>query len=238
MRHTRVRFKKTALAAAGHSHYANFDFAGESVTFPAFNIPPTQPFPSVQITTDSTAPSQASGRSAFLNASTPFAQVFGSSQGEPYALLRSAKGLNPSATVVHFDRPLVPGTRGFALGDVDAEKTRVTAYDAAGRQVPVGFQGSFNYCQGTPLPSVCAGQTETETDQPTWDPGTSYLVGNVADTNGAAGWFRPDAAVSTRSRRTRTAPSPTPRTPASPTSPAACRPRPWRPWPWSAPERR
>ncbi|WP_194906865.1 Ig-like domain-containing protein [Catenulispora rubra] len=123
------------------------------MTFPTVNVPPTQPFSPVQITTDSTAPSQASGQSAFLNPSTPFAQVF--------------------------------GNWGFALGDVDAEKVRVTACDAAGKQVPVSFQGSFNFCQGTPLPSACGGQNET--DQPSWDPASSFLVGNVADTNGAAG---------------------------------------------------
>ncbi|MBS2533252.1 hypothetical protein KGQ20_10750 [Catenulispora sp. NF23] len=208
MRNTRIGIKRAALAcgaaglalaatapaalAAGHSYYASFDFAGESVTDPAVNFPPTQ------ITTDSTAPSQASGQSAFLNGSTPFAQVFGSSQGKPYALLRSAKGLNPSTTVLHFDRPLVPGSWGFALGDVDAEKVRVNAYDAAGDQVPtsaLGFQGSFNYCQGTPLPSSCGGTPST--DEPNWDPGSAYLVGNVADTNGASGWFRPTARITT-----------------------------------------
>ena len=209
MRNTRVGIKKaalacgaaglalaatapSALAAAGHSHYASFDFAGESVTDPAINFPPTH------ITTDSTAPSQASGASTFLNDATPFGAVFGSSQGKPYALLRSAKGLNPSTTVVHFERPLAPGTWGFALGDVDAEKVRVTAYDAAGVQVPtsaLGFQGSFNFCQfGTPRPSSC---NHYDTDEPRWDPASSYLVGNVVDTNGASGWFRPAARVTT-----------------------------------------
>ena len=208
MRRTRIGIKKAALAcgaagialaatapsalAAGHSHYASFDFAGESVADPAVNFPPTQ------ITTDSTAPSQASGQSAFLNASTPFGQAFGSSQGKPYALLRSAKGRNPSTTVLHFDRPLVPGTWGLALGDVDAEKVQVTAYDAAGARIPtagIGFQGSFNFCQGTPLPSACGGQNDA--DEPRWDAGSSYLSGNVADTNGASGWFRPTAPVTT-----------------------------------------
>lgn len=182
----------SALAAAGHSHYASFDFAGESVTDPAIGFPPSH------ITTDSTAPSQASGASTFLNDATPFGAVFGSSQGKPYALLRSAKGLNPSTTVLHFGRPLAPGTWGFALGDVDAEKVRVTAYDAAGVQIPasaLGFQGSFNFCQfGTPRPNSC---NQRDIDQPRWDPASSYLVGNVADTNGASGWFRPAANVST-----------------------------------------
>ena len=209
MRNTRVGIKKaalacgaaglalaatapSALAAAGHSQYASFDFAGENVTDPAVNFPPTQ------ITTDSTTPSQASGQSAFLNTSTPFAQVFGTSQGKTYALLRSAKGRNPSTTVLHFDRPLVPGSWGFTLGDVDAEKVRVTAYDAAGKQLSpsaLGFQGSFNFCQGTPLPGACGGRPDT--DQPSWDPASSFLVGNVADTNGASGWFRPTADVTT-----------------------------------------
>ena len=100
--------------------------------------------------------------------------------------------------MLHFDRALVPGTWGFALGDVDAEKVRVTAYDAAGKQLPtsaLGFQSAFTYCQGTPLPSACAGSPQT--DAPSWDPASSYLVGNVTDTNGAAGWFRPTAQVAT-----------------------------------------
>jgi len=100
--------------------------------------------------------------------------------------------------VLHFDRPLVPGSWGFALGDVDAEKVQVTAYDAAGKRIPtaaLGFQSSFNFCQGTPLPSACGGQNDT--DEPAWDPASAYLTGNVADTNGASGWFRPAAEVTT-----------------------------------------
>jgi hypothetical protein len=179
-----------AAAAAGPAHYSGFDFAGERVTNSAAG------FPATEITTDSTSPSQASGQSAFLNSSTPFGQAFGSSQDKPYALLRSAAGRAPSTTVVHFDRPLLPGSWGFALGDVDAEKIQITAYDAAGRQISaaaLGFQGTFNFCQGTPLPSACSSRTDT--DEPTWDAGSGYLVGNVADTNGASGWFRPTAEI-------------------------------------------
>ncbi|MFD0630670.1 Ig-like domain-containing protein [Catenulispora yoronensis] len=181
-----------AFAAAGRSHYAAWDFAGESVTTTASG------FPSAHVTTDSLAPSSASGQSAFLNAATPFGQVFGSSQGHPYALLRTAAGRAPSTTVLSFARPLAAGTWGFALGDVDAETVQVIAFDQDGRPLPasaLGFQGTFNYCAGSPLPSSCVGQQGT--DLPVWEPGTGTLVGNVADTNGASGWFRPTAAVAT-----------------------------------------
>jgi hypothetical protein len=41
----------------------------------------------------------------------------------------------------------------------------------------LGYQSSFNYASGA--------------DLPTWIAGTSTLVGNVADTSGASGWFSP-----------------------------------------------
>jgi hypothetical protein len=180
----------SALAANGDWHYASFDFAGQNVSAPAADFPPAQ------ITTDSTAPSQTSDQSAFLNDATPFGRAFGSSQGQPYALLRPAKGRDPSTTVMHFDRSLVPGTWGFALGGVDAEKVRVTAYDAAGNPVPtpaLGFQGSFDYCQAGPLPTSCLDRQGA--DEPVWDSGSSTLVGPVDGTAGASGWFRPTAEV-------------------------------------------
>ena len=35
----------------------------------------------------------------------------------------------------------------------------------------------------------------TGTDQPNWDASTGTLRGNVADTDGASGWFRPSASI-------------------------------------------
>jgi hypothetical protein len=181
----------SAYAAA--AQYAQWNIPAGLVTVPA------KGFPAGHISTDSTAPGSPSGQSAFLNASTPFGQAFGSSQGQPYALLHLASGRKPSTTVISFDSPPAAGTWGFALGDVDAEDIHIDAYDAAGTLLPVsalGFQSVFNFCNGSPLPSTCKGTTGT--DVPTWSTDhQGHLAGNVTDTDGASGWFRPTAAIST-----------------------------------------
>ena len=178
-------------AYAATSHYATgYDFASGQVTVPAAG------FPAAHISTDSTNPTSPSGASAFLNAATPFGQAFGSSQGEPYALLHLASGRKPSTTVITFDTSPAAGTWGFALGDVDAENVQVQAYGSGDALLPesdLGFEGSFNFCTGKPLPSTCRGMTGT--DRPNWDASTGTLHGNVADTDGASGWFRPSASI-------------------------------------------
>ena len=185
----------SALAAAGHSHYASFDFAGESVTDPAINFPPTHITTDKHLALAGLGPEHVPQR---LDALRPGLRQLPGQALRP-APLGQGPETDPSTTVVHFERPPAPGTWGFALGDVDAEKVQVTAYDAAGNRIPtsaLGFQSSFNFCQsGPPRPGSCAGQNDT--DQPVWDAGSSYLVGNVADTNGASGWFRPAAEVTT-----------------------------------------
>lgn len=180
-----------AAGSGGAGHYADFDFSTGQVTDSAAG------FPAAHIATDSTNPSSPSGTSAFLNASTPFGQAFGSSQGDPYALLRLASGRRPSTTTVSFDTAPDAGSWGFALGDVDAENVRVAAYDASGGELPVsdlGFEDTFNYCDGSPLPGTCHGSRQT--DRPRWDPATGTLKGNVADTDGASGWFQPGTRIS------------------------------------------
>jgi hypothetical protein len=206
MRRVGVRLKKSAVlggaalvvglstpyAFAAAAHYAQWNIPAGLVTVPAAN------FPVGHVETNSTAPTSPSGQSAFLNASTPFGQAFGGSQNQPYALLHLAAGRQPSTTTISFDSPPAPGTWGLALGDVDAENVQVQAYDTDGRLLPastLGFQSSFNFCNGSPLPPTCSGQTGT--DVPTWNPDTGHLIGNVTDTDGAAGWFRPSAAVRT-----------------------------------------
>ena len=178
-------------AYAATSHYASgYDFVSGQLTVPAAG------FPAAHISTDSTNPTSPSGASAFLNSSTPFGQAFGSSQGEPYALLHLASGRKPSTTVITFDSSPAAGTWGFALGDVDAENVQVRAYGPGDTLLPVsdlGFEGTFNFCTGKPLPSTCKGMTGT--DRPNWDPSTGTLRGNVADTDGASGWFRPSASI-------------------------------------------
>ena len=183
----------TPYALAAADQYAQWNIPAGLVTDTARN------FPVGHISTNSTAPTSPSGQSAFLNASTPFGQAFGSSQNQPYALLHLAAGRQPSTTVISFDSPPAAGSWGFALGDVDAENIHLQAYGPGGAELPdtaLGFQSVFNYCNGSPLPSTCKGMTGT--DVPTWDAdGQDHLIGNVSDTDGASGWFRPSAPIST-----------------------------------------
>jgi hypothetical protein len=179
-------------AIAGTSNYASWDQSG-NLGVAAVG------FPSGQWTSTAANPRVPSGASTFLNAATPTGQAFGSSQGANYLLVGPGKGgvAAPSATQVTFDTPPKAGTWGFTLGDVDAEAIQVQAFDAAGNEVPVsdlGFQGAFNFCNGvSPRPSTCMGQTATDT--PVWNASTGVLKGNVLDTNGASGWFRPEVAI-------------------------------------------
>jgi Bacterial Ig domain len=177
-------------ADGGTSNYAQW--SGGSMTIP---LPG---FPVASLETTSTSAQAASGASAFLNAGTPFGAQYGSSQNQPYVLLRTAKGNTTSTTTLTFATPPAAGSWGFTLGDIDADRATLSATDASGREVPVsdlGFQSSFNFCQGRPLPSTCGGSTGT--DVPTWDPATATLTGNVHDTNGASGWFRPSTVIKT-----------------------------------------
>ncbi|HET9168496.1 MAG TPA: Ig-like domain-containing protein [Actinospica sp.] len=179
-----------SAAWASGGGYAGYDFDTGQVSLPAAG------FPAGHIETDSTNPTAPSGAGAFLNSSTPFGQAFGSSRNRPYALLHLARGRRPSTTEITFDAAPAAGTWGFALGDVDAEDVRVRVYGPGDVHLPIsdlGFQGTFNFCEGSPLPSTCRGTRSA--DVPGWDGATGTLRGNVADTDGASGWFRPTAAV-------------------------------------------
>lgn len=183
-----------ALAAGGGSNYAQWSVSGGSGSMTI----PIAGFPTASLNTTSSSTQVPSGSSAYLNASTPFGATYGSSQNQPYALLRTAPGTTPSTTTLTFATPPTAGSWGFALGDIDADLATLSATDANGQPVSIadlGFQSTFNYCQGKPLPSTCGGSTST--DQPTWDPALGTLTGNVADTNGASGWFRPSVALKT-----------------------------------------
>lgn len=178
----------TAGAAPDASGYGDWSVADQPGTMTV----PLAGFPSSELTTTSTSARVGSGSSAFLGASTPFGETYGSSQGREYLLARTAAGGAPSITTVTFAAPTPVGW-GFALGDVDADTVRVAATDANGSPVPpdaLGWQDSFNYCRNSPRPSTCAGPGPF-TDAPRWDPATATLTGNGADTSGAAGWFRP-----------------------------------------------
>jgi hypothetical protein len=148
-------------------------------------------------TANSNTPTNPTGASAWLGPTTPFGAVFGSSQGKPYLNVPTAPGTTPSTTTFTFAGPTPAQGWGFALGDVDADQVTITATGPGGplTAAQLGFQGVFNYCAVTPTPSACTAGPFT--DVPTWDPVTSTLVGNVADTQGPAGWFRPSASITT-----------------------------------------
>ncbi|MFC1421045.1 Ig-like domain-containing protein [Streptacidiphilus cavernicola] len=186
----------TASAAAPTgtvSAYGDWAVSGGSGTMQI----PLDGFPKATVHTDAGSVSTPSGASAFLGADTPMGARYGSSQGKRYINAGSAKGGAPSTTTLTFASPTPAGSWAFALGDVDADKVRVTALGVGGtplRAAQLGFQGVFNYCVNSPKPSSCTGSGPF-TDVPTWDPATSTLTGNVVDTNGASGWFQPTVPV-------------------------------------------
>jgi hypothetical protein len=180
-----------AVPAAGA--YADWTLSGNAGTMAI----PVTGFPAATLTTNSISPSVQSGMSAYLSASTPFGQAFGSSQGRPYALLRTAAGQTPSTTTFTFANP-TPARWGFTLGDIDADKVTISATGAGGGPLSaadLGFESSFNYCAVSPRPPGCGAGPFT--DQPVWNPAARTLTGNGADTAGAAAWFRPAVPVKT-----------------------------------------
>ena len=182
-------------AVAAGSAYAQWSLGagGGSMTVPVTG------FPAASVTTDSSSVQTPSGASVYLNASTPFGAVFGSSRNEPYALLRTKSGIGAagaSTTTITFATPPAAESWGFTLGDIDADAAQVSATGANGQVLSVadlGFQSTFNFCQGSPLPSTCGGHTDT--DLPVWNGVAGTLTGNVTDTNGASGWFRPTVPI-------------------------------------------
>ncbi|MFE6964531.1 hypothetical protein ACFVAJ_05420 [Agromyces sp. NPDC057679] len=201
--------------------YADWTVGGTAGAFTATGmLPASTGFAGpISVTSDSITLTEASGASAFLNASTDFGTEYGSSRLQPYLTIRPKTGSlaptppaadnpPPSRTVVDLG-----ATRGddwgFALGDVDADWVFVTAFDDAGVQLPVTALGAMtpaNYCAaGSPKPSTCTGPGPF-TDVPRWvatgtlnDFGIDFvegtLVGNFDDTAGAYLGFRPDPAV-------------------------------------------
>lgn len=184
-------------AAAEPSVYAGWTVQGANPSWTGTMTVPATGFPAATFTTDSNTPSVASGASTFLGDATPFGGVFGTSANQQYVTLAAAAGSAPSTTTFTFDHPTPASGWGFALGDVDADTVTVEATDADGNPVSVvslGWQSAFNYCAVSPKPGSCAGPGPF-TDVPTWDPATSTLIGNSANTNGAAGWFMPTTPI-------------------------------------------
>jgi LPXTG-motif cell wall-anchored protein len=115
-----------------------------------------------------------------LGASTPFGAVYGSSVGQSYLVLSSPPISGSSSTVFTFASATPATGFGFTLGDIDAESVTISATTTGGVAVTaaeLGYTDSFNYASGA--------------DVPTWNAGTSSLIGNVAETSGASGWFSP-----------------------------------------------
>lgn len=155
---------------------------------------PATAFPPATFETNSNTPTVPSGASAFLGASTPFGTAFESTRDNPYLTLRPAAGGSPSVTTFTFDSPTPVGW-GFAAGDIDADFVTVSASGPSGplTAAQLGFQGSFNYCASAPVPPTC--DSPPFADVPGWDPTTFTLRGNIGDTDGATGWFRPTVPI-------------------------------------------
>jgi uncharacterized repeat protein (TIGR01451 family) len=181
-----------ARADVPHGVYPEWSVSGHAGTVSVSD----QEFPVGTIDSDSSSLTTPSGASTYLNMDTPFGKVFDSSRGRGYLNFRTSAGNNLSTTTITFDEPTPVDRWGFALGDIDADQARVTADGTGGKALAtgdLGWEGSFNYCQGSPLPSSCHGRTSN--DKPTWNAATSTLKGNVIDTDGASGWFIPTKPV-------------------------------------------
>jgi len=176
------------------AEYAEWALSGQAGTFTM----PGSGFPSGTVTSDTTTLRAPSGASSYLNSSTPFGREFGQSHNHSYLSFGTIRGGSPSTTTITFNAATPVGDWGFALGDIDADKAKVSAVGKDGRALTaaeLGWKGAFNYCADTPRPGSCTRRVYT--DVPTWDASTSTLVGSGADTDGASGWFMPTKSVKT-----------------------------------------
>jgi hypothetical protein len=184
----------TVAGASDHTHtaYAEWTVHDGSGTVEV----PDSSFPVGTYTSDSSPLRVATGKSTFLNTTTPMGADFGSSRDQDYLVFGTASRNRPSTTTITFGSGTPTGDWGFALGDIDADHARITAKEPDGTVLTpgeLGWEGAFNYCQGSPKPSSCT--KGTTGDKPTWDPATSTLVGSGTDTDGASGWFSPTKPV-------------------------------------------
>jgi hypothetical protein len=194
-----------AAAQVAGSEYATWTSGGADGDFTGtMTLPPA--FPQATWTSNSRAPiAIPGGASNWLPDWTPFGAVYGSSQNNPYLNLRPAADSadSPSTTTFTFASPTPPAGWGFVVGDIDADMVEVSATDVDGNPVPgaaLGFQDAFNYCEMTPRPSSCVLPTPPDPfDVPTVTVGGNSVavVGNVADTTGAAASFQPTVPLAT-----------------------------------------
>jgi hypothetical protein len=177
--------------------YADMSVSGSSGAFTGSADMSAAGFPSAKITSDATSVKAPSGQSAFQGPATPVGAVYGSSRGDTYLNISTAKGVTTSTTTLDFDSATPAANWAFVLGDIDADSVEISGIDADGNPISaadLGFEGVYNYCADSPKPSGCTGSGPF-TDVPTWHPGSSKLTGNGPDTLGAAGWFQPKVAV-------------------------------------------
>jgi hypothetical protein len=184
----------TVAVASDHTHtaYAEWTVSDGSGTVEV----PDSDFPAGTYTSDSTPLRVATGKSTFLNTTTPVGAEFGSSRDQAYLVFGTASHNRPSTTTITFGSGTPTKDWGFVLGDIDADRAQITAKEPDGTSLTageLGWQGAFNYCLGSPKPSACA--KGTTSDKPTWDPATSTLIGSGTDTDGASGWFSPTKPV-------------------------------------------
>lgn len=174
------------------AEYGNWTISGKTGTV----MIPGSYFPVGDVSTDARIFRTFSGKSTFLNDSTPFGEEFGSSRDHEYLQFNAVSSTKPSTTTITFATPAPANGWGFALGDIDAEKVQVKATGADGKALSadaLGWKDAFNYCEHTPRPTTCT--SGPFTDKPTWDGSTGTLSGHGPDTEGASGWFMPTRPV-------------------------------------------
>lgn len=185
-------------AAAATPAYADWTLQSGTPDTGTMTVP-LGGFPAATYTTNASTTTLPTGASTWLNTATPFGARFGSSENKAYLNQNlSFAATNPAVITYTFDTATAASGWGFALGDIDADQVTLAATDENGAALSaddLGFQSVFNYCGSSPKPSSCPAGFQT--DVPTWNPATMTLVGNVADTQGAAGWFAPTKRVKT-----------------------------------------
>ncbi len=172
-----------APASASGSTYASWSVSGTAPSLTGTMEAVGTPLPAATFT--SNASSLSTPTSATLGTGTPFGARFGSSSGKQYLSFRAAAGQASSTTTFTFESATPALGWGFAFGDIDAETIKVEASgpDGALTAAQLGWQGAFNY--------------RGQADLPLWNPTTQTLSGNGVDTDGASGWFMPNAPIVT-----------------------------------------
>ena len=152
-------------------------------------------FPATTFTSTAREATRISGASTWLPATSDPGAIYGTSRNLPYLNQRPASdnAASPAVTTYTFDRPTPAAGWSFVFGDVDSDRVSVTGIGVNGAPVAasaLGFQSAFNYCRLAGGPSC---DSDNVGDLPVYSENGSaaQLVGNVAATDGASGWFSP-----------------------------------------------